>query len=101
MLPGQKYQSLTARGHLTLWRFISNAWLVAAPLVIVVLLAGVFAVIWMIQAIIGRLYGADAADTFIANAMVLLAMAFELALLGLAAYGMFCIARWLLRRKEP
>jgi hypothetical protein len=84
-----------------IWRFISASWLVAAPLVILALLAAIFVFLAIGQAIIGRAFGADAADNFIANAMVALAMALELALLGLLAYGLFCAARLLLRRKRP
>ncbi len=81
-------------------RFILTSWLVAAPLVVVALLVGTFALLGIVQAIIGRVWGAEAAENFIADAMVLLAMAFELALLGLAAYGVFRVGRWLVGRKK-
>ena len=84
-----------------IWRVISNTWLVAAPLVVVVLIVAVFAFIGIGQAIIERVFGSEAAENFIANTMVLLWMALELALLGLALYGLFCLARWILRKKEP
>jgi hypothetical protein len=82
-------------------RFISNSWLVAAPLVILVLLIGGLAFLGIVYAIVGYVFGAEAADNFIANAMVLFGMAFELGLLGLVIYAMFCVARWFLRRKKP
>jgi uncharacterized membrane protein len=81
-------------------RFISTSWLVAAPLVIVVLLIVGLALLGIVDAIVGSVFGAEAADNFIANAMVLFGMAFELGLLGLVIYAMFCVARWLLRKKE-
>jgi hypothetical protein len=82
-----------------IWSFISNAWLVAAPLVIVII--GVFAFIGIVQAIIERVFGNETAENFVANTMVLLWMALELALLGLVLYGLFCLARWFLRKKAP
>jgi hypothetical protein len=84
-----------------IWRFISASWLVAAPLVILVLLVGVFALLGIICAIIEHVLGPETADNFLANAMVLLTIAFELALLGLVIYGIFCIARWLVSKKAP
>ena len=80
-------------------RFVSNAWLVAAPLVIVVLLVAGLALLGVVYAIVGSVFGAETADNFLANAMVSFWIAFELALLGLAVYGIFCVARWLLRKK--
>jgi hypothetical protein len=84
-----------------IWPFISNAWLVAAPLVIVIVIIGVFAFIGIVQAIIERVFGNETAENFVANTMVLLWMALELALLGLVLYGLFCLARWFLRKKAP
>jgi hypothetical protein len=82
-------------------RFISTSWLVAAPLVIVVLLVVGLALLGFVYAIVGSLFGAEVAENFIANATVLFGMAFELGLLGLVIYAIYCLARWLLRKKAP
>ncbi len=82
------------------WQRISNAWLVAAPLVIVALLVAAFVLLGIVQAFVGWIAGPDAADNFIAIAMMLLGMAFVAMLVALPAYGVFCVARWLLKKRE-
>jgi preprotein translocase subunit SecG len=84
-----------------IWRFISTSWLVAAPLVIVVLLVVGLALLGIAHAIIGSVFGAETADNFLADTMAWAAMVFVLALLlGLPIYAIFCLARWLVRKKE-
>jgi preprotein translocase subunit SecG len=80
-------------------RFISTSWLVAAPLVIVVLLVAGLALLGIVDAIIGSVFGEEAADNFLADTMAWGAMVFVLALLGLLTYGMFRIAKWLVGKK--
>ncbi|MFO1110799.1 MAG: hypothetical protein U1E61_16585 [Bradyrhizobium sp.] len=79
-----------------------NAWLVAAPLVLLVLVPiGVFICLFVVESIIARIWGREAADDFLANAMTLLGAAVLLALTGLLLYSLFSAARWLLRLRKP
>ena len=80
-------------------RFISTSWLVAAPLVILVLLVAGLALLGIVDAIVGSVFGAEAADNFLADTMAWGAMVFVLAILGLLIYGLFCIAKWLVGKK--
>jgi hypothetical protein len=86
-------------------RFISNAWLVAAPLIIVFLLIAIPLCLAIVRAIIERLFGPEAAEdfsTFLFGAMMWggeLVLGF--APIGLAIYGIVRLARWLVRKKEP
>jgi preprotein translocase subunit SecG len=80
-------------------RFILNSWLVAAPLVILVLLVAGLALLGIVDAIVGSVFGAEAADNFLADTMAWGAMVFVLAILGLLIYGLFCIAKWLVGKK--
>ena len=82
--------------------FAVNAWLVAAPLVLLVLVpTGVFICLFVVESIIARIWGREGADDFLANAMTLLGAALLLALIGLLLYGLFSAARWLLRLRKP
>jgi len=54
-----------------------------------------------VESIIARIWGREAADDFLANAMTLLGAAALLALTGLLLYGLFSAARWLLRLRKP
>jgi hypothetical protein len=82
-------------------RFISTSWLVAAPLVVIVLLIAGMALLAIADSIVEHLFGAEAADNFLANTMVSLWIALELALVALIIYGLFRLARRLLRRIVP
>ena len=72
------------------------------PLVLLVLVpTGVFICLFVVESIIARIWGREAADDFLANAMTLLGAAALLALTGLLLYGLFSAARWLLRLRKP
>lgn len=82
--------------------FAANVWLAAAPLVVLVLLpVAVFIGLFVAEKIVARVWGRDAADTFLANAMTLLGASLVLGLIGLLLYGLISAARWLLRPKKP
>lgn len=84
-----------------IWRFIAKAWLVAAPLVILFLLfVGVPIVLAVGHAIVARISGPDAADTFLMDAITWTWIAvLVLAPIGLIVYGAVCFARRLLRKR--
>jgi len=86
-------------------RFISNAWLVTAPLVILVLLVAIPLVLAVVGAIIGRAFGPEAAENYSSSLFSAMMWGAELALLltpiGLAIYGLVRLARWLVRKKGP
>ena len=84
-----------------IWRFVTTSWLVAAPLVIIVLLIGGMALLAIVDSIVEHLFGAEAADNFLANTMVSLWIAIEIGLVGLIIYGLFRLARRLLRKDAP
>jgi hypothetical protein len=82
--------------------FAANAWLAAAPLILLVLLPiVVFICLFAAEKVIARVWSEEAADNFLANAMTLLGAALLLAPIGLLLYGLFSMARWLLRSKKP
>jgi len=89
----------------SLRRFISASWLVAAPLVVLLLLIVVPILFAVISAIIERLFGSEAADDFSAYMFGALMWGGELVLvfapIALALYGIVRVARWLARKKEP
>jgi hypothetical protein len=88
-----------------IWRFISTSWLVAAPLVIVFLLIAIPLCLAIVGAIIERVLGHAAAESFSSLWFGALMWGAELVLvltpIALAAYGMVCLVRWLIRKKEP
>jgi hypothetical protein len=85
-------------------RFVSNAWLVAAPLVIVFLLIAVLILAAIVSVIVERMFGSEAAEGFSAFWLNVTMWAGELLLvlapIGLAIYALVRLARWLLRKKE-
>jgi len=85
-------------------RFISTTWLVAAPLVVVALLVAIPLCLGIVGAIVGRVFGPQAAEAYgdiLFGAMMWAAeLALLLAPIGLAAYGLFRLAQWL-GKKEP
>ena len=85
-------------------RFVSNAWLVAAPLVIVFLLIAVLMLAAIVSVIVERVFGPEAAEgfsTFLLNATMWGAeLALVLTPLGLAIYASVRLARWLLRKNK-
>jgi hypothetical protein len=83
-------------------RFISNTWLAAGPLVLLfVFVIGVPAIFGLVHVIVARMWGPETADNFLMNAGMLAGMALVLAPIGLAAYAMVSVAKWLVRKKEP
>ncbi len=86
-------------------RFVSNAWLVAAPLVIVFLFIAVLIVFAIVSVIVERVFGPEAAKGFSAFWLDVTMRGAELLLvlapIGLAIYVSVRLARWLLRKKEP
>ena len=87
----------------TIWRFIANAWLIAAPLVILVLLfVGVPIIIAVAHAIVARISGPEVADTFLMDAMTWTGIGvLVLTPIALVIYGTVRLARRFLRIKEP
>jgi hypothetical protein len=84
-----------------IWRFVTTPWLVAAPLVIIVLLIAGMVLLAAVDSIVEHLFGVEAADNFLANTMVSLWIAIEIGLVGLIIYGLFRLARRLLRKDVP
>lgn len=82
-------------------RLISNAWLAATPLVLILFIIGFFVFIDIVRRIVEYGWGIEAAEKLLINAMILAVWALALTVAGLAVYGMICLARWLLRRDEP
>ena len=86
-------------------RFISTSWLVAGPLVLLLLLIAVPLLLAIIDAIVGRVFGPDAAEAFFVFWFDAMMWGGELVLImtpiGLAIYGTFYLARWLVRKKAP
>lgn len=81
-------------------RLISNAWLAATPLVVLLAIAGGFAVIGVASAIIARIAGTQWSDDFVANVMTLFGMLVLFAPPAIAAYALVSLARWMLARKR-
>jgi len=84
-----------------IWRFVATSWLVAAPLVVIVLIVAFLALLAIVDAIVGHFYGSDVADNFLANTMVSLWIAIEFAIVALIIYGLFRLARRLLHKNVP
>jgi hypothetical protein len=88
----------------TIRRFISNAWLVAAPLVIVFLLIAIPLCLAVVSAIIEHVFGPEVAEGFSTTLFGAMMWGGELVLglapIGLAIYGIVRLARWLVRKKE-
>ena len=84
-----------------IWRFIAKAWLVAAPLVILFLLfIAVPIILAVAHAIVARISGPEAADTFLMDAMTWTWIAvLALAPTGLIVYGAVYFARRFLRKR--
>jgi hypothetical protein len=86
-------------------RFMSKAWLVAGPLVLLFLLIAIPIVLAIARAIIERIFGPEAAERFSVFWLDVMMWTAELALLlapvVLAIYVAFRLARWLIRKKEP
>ncbi|TPQ34184.1 hypothetical protein C2U70_17640 [Bradyrhizobium guangdongense] len=80
-------------------RLISNAWLAAPPLVILLGLVAAFALIGVASAIIAHVAGVQASDNFIADIMTLLGMLVLFMPLAIAIYALVALARWISARK--
>jgi len=85
----------------TIWRFIAKAWLVAAPLVILFLLfIAAPTILAVAHAIVARISGPEAADTFLMDAMTWTWIAvLVLVPAGLIGYGAVCLARRFLSKR--
>ncbi len=85
--------------------FISTSWLVAAPLLIVFGLVAAVILLAILQAVIERIFGGEAADRFANLWFGALMWAAELTLLlapiALAVYLIAIVVRRLRRRKQP
>ena len=68
-------------------RLISVSWLVAAPLVVVIVIVGLGLLLWLTSRIVGFLFGADAVDSFIYDVGILMGMLFWVALIGAPIYA--------------
>jgi uncharacterized BrkB/YihY/UPF0761 family membrane protein len=86
-----------------LQRLISNVWLAAAPLVILLmLLVGLPAIFAIVHAILAHMLGREAADTLSMDALMWTSeLTLVLAPAGLLVYAAVAIARRLPRRKQP
>ncbi len=85
----------------TIWRFFSTSWLVAAPMVIIALLIAGMVLLAIVDSIVEHIFGAETADNFLATTMVSLWIAIEFAIVALIIYGLFRLARRLLRKNAP
>jgi hypothetical protein len=84
----------------TLRRFISNAWLAAPPLVILLAIVAAFVTIGLLSAIITRVAGAQASDNFVANVMTVFGMLMLFAPAAIAVYALASLARWWSARRR-
>jgi hypothetical protein len=86
-------------------RFISTAWLVAAPLILLFGLIAVPIVLGIVSAVIERAFGPEAAERFsvfwVDTMMWAAELAFALTPIALAIYIAFRLAKSLARKKEP
>jgi predicted permease len=83
-------------------RVVSNTWFAAGPLVLLfALVIGVPAIFGLVHVIVARIWGPETADNFLMNAGMLAGMVLVFAPIGLAAYAMVCVAKWLVGKKEP
>ena len=82
----------------TVRRTFSNAWLAAAPLVIILLIIAALIAVMAILGVIRLAFGPDAADTALMNAMTVFGMVVVAAPVALAAYGLYRLALELKRR---
>jgi hypothetical protein len=85
----------------TIWRFFSTSWLVAAPMVIIALLIAGMVLLAIVDWIVEHIFGAETADNLLATTMVSLWIAIEFAIVALIIYGLFRLARRLLRKNAP
>ena len=82
-------------------RFISAAWLVATPLMLLLLIVAVLIFFGVVHEIVKHLFGPETADTFLMDAGMWMAMvAFVLTPIGFTIYAMVCLARWFVGKKE-
>ncbi len=85
---------------LAIKRFISNAWLAATPLMILLAIVGAFAAVAIVSQILSRVAGPQAADNFVANAGTLVGMLVLFTPLAIALYALVMLARWMLSRRQ-
>lgn len=84
----------------TIRRFVSNAWLAAAPLAILLAIVAAFVTIGLATAIIARVAGTETSENFFANVMTLFGMLVLFAPPAITVYALVSLARWLLARKH-
>jgi hypothetical protein len=88
-----------------IWRFVSTSWLVAAPLIVVALLIVIPLLLAIVEAMVERVFGHAAAESFFdfvfGATMWGAEVALVLAPVALAVYGTICLVRWLVRKKAP
>jgi len=84
-------------------RFISNAWLAAAPLVVLFgLVVGVPILVGIAHWIVARVSDPETADNLLMDVgMTAAAMVLLLTPAGLAIYAIVRLAKWLIGKKEP
>lgn len=85
---------------LAIRRLISNAWLAAPPLVILLALIGAFALLGVASAIIARVAGTQASDNFVADVMTLFGMLILFAPLAIAITALVAVTRWIIARQR-
>lgn len=88
-----KFLQATRRG-------ISNAWFASTPLVLILFIIGFFVLIDIVRRIVEYVWGIEAAEKVLINAMILAVWALALTAVGFAVYGMIRLARWLLRKEK-
>ena len=83
-------------------RFVSNAWLAAAPLVVLFgLVVGLPILAGMAHGIVAWLFDRDTADKLLMDVgMTATAMVLVLTPIGAAIYAIVCLARWRGEKKE-
>ncbi|MBR0828126.1 hypothetical protein JQ596_21555 [Bradyrhizobium manausense] len=84
---------------MTTRRLISNAWLAAPPLVMLLATVVAFTLIGLASAIIARIAGTQASDNFVADVMTLFGMLVLFTPLAIALYALVALARWMLARR--
>lgn len=81
---------------LTIRRVISNLWLAATPLVIILALVAALAAIGIASTIIAHVAGPEAADNFVAEIGTLFGMVVLFTPVAIAVFALISLARWFL-----
>jgi hypothetical protein len=85
---------------LAIRRLISNMWLAATPLVILLALIAAGVAIAIASKVIEGLAGTQASENFVADTMTLFGMLVLFTPLAITIYALVSLARWLIARRR-